>query len=178
MQVRGGMMVKSPAPHIAFGVACAGGISVVAESRRRVSADRKMWSGRGVKARLCMQVGQENEDTGRARSTETALERARVAVGSCVRIADEYLTARPIRKLTSGAVALLLGFFASTAASTIIGSVADWDPLAAFVLLLWSETLTKAYYKSASPSNALTLLNTFKCGVIFGMCLDALKLAG
>jgi len=33
--------------------------------------------------------------------------------------------------MTAATLALLLGFFSATSAATIIGSVADWDPLAA-----------------------------------------------
>jgi len=37
----------------------------------------------------------------------------------------------PLRRMTAATLALLLGFFSATSAATIIGSVADWDPLAA-----------------------------------------------
>lgn len=37
----------------------------------------------------------------------------------------------PVRRMTAATLSLLLGFFSATSAATIIGSVADWDPLAA-----------------------------------------------
>lgn len=37
----------------------------------------------------------------------------------------------PLRRMTAASLSLLLGFFSATSAATIIGSVADWDPLAA-----------------------------------------------
>lgn len=89
---------------------------------------------------------------------------------------EDYLRP-PIRRLTAGAFAIVFGFFAATAASTIIGSVADWDPLAAAVLLIWTESFTRAYYKTKEKSQLLRLLNAFKIGVTYGMVVDAFKLS-
>jgi Protein of unknown function (DUF565) len=89
---------------------------------------------------------------------------------------EKYLS-NPLRLLAAGSIAILFGYFAATAASTIIGSVADWDPLAAAVLLAWTETFTRTYYRTKEKSITLRLLNAFKVGLIYGMCVDAFKLS-
>jgi hypothetical protein len=83
-----------------------------------------------------------------------------------------------IWNLTLGVFFLFFGFFSATSAITIIGSVADWDPLAAAVLLCWIELFTKLYYSYGYSNNFFSLLNTYKIGVIFGMFVDAFKLTG
>lgn len=83
----------------------------------------------------------------------------------------------PFRKLTAASLAILFGFFSATSASTIIGSVADWDPLAAAVLLVWTEAFTRLYYKSEKKTFLLRLANAFKIGLTYGMAVDAFKLS-
>lgn len=89
---------------------------------------------------------------------------------------DIFLSS-PVRVALSSALSLLFGFFSATSASTIIGSVADWDPLAAAVLLVWTESFTKYYYANKAPSRILQLINAFKIGLIYGMTIDAFKLS-
>lgn len=84
--------------------------------------------------------------------------------------------ARPEYLVLSAGLALLFGFFSATSASTIIGSVADWDPLASAVLLIWTESFTKFYYQRSRRSKLLQLINAFKIGLIYGMTVDAFKL--
>uniref|UniRef100_A0A7S0YQT1 Ycf20 n=1 Tax=Hemiselmis tepida TaxID=464990 RepID=A0A7S0YQT1_9CRYP len=83
-----------------------------------------------------------------------------------------------IWELSIGIFFLFFGFFSATSAITIIGSVADWDPLAAAVLLCWIELFTKLFYNSEKMSHFLKLLNSFKIGIILGMFVDAFKLTG
>lgn len=83
----------------------------------------------------------------------------------------------PFRKLSAATLAILFGFFAATSASTIIGSVADWDPLAAAVLLVWTEAFTRLYYRTKDKSFLLRLANAFKIGLTYGMAVDAFKLS-
>lgn len=101
---------------------------------------------------------------------------ATVLPGSLADDCSDYLD-NPFRKLTAATLAILFGFFAATSASTIIGSVADWDPLAAAVLLVWTETFTRLYYKSKDKSLLLRLANAFKIGLTYGMAVDAFKLS-
>lgn len=89
---------------------------------------------------------------------------------------DNYLS-NPFTLVLSAALSILFGFFSATSAATIIGSVADWDPLAAAVLLIWTESFTKFYYTSNRPSRLLQLINAFKIGLIYGMTIDAIKLS-
>lgn len=83
----------------------------------------------------------------------------------------------PIRLLFSAAIAILFGFFCATSAATIIGSVADWDPLAAAVLLVWTELFTRAYHRTEKKTVLLRLANAFKVGLMYGMAVDAFKLS-
>lgn len=82
---------------------------------------------------------------------------------------------KPHRQLVAASLAILFGFFAATSATTIIGSVADWDPLAAAVLLVWTEAFTRYYYYRAEKSLLLRLFNAFKIGLIYGCAVDACK---
>lgn len=88
---------------------------------------------------------------------------------------DQYLSS-PFRLVSIAAVVLLFGFFAATSATTIIGSVADWDPLAAAVLLILTEGFTKYYYTRPNNSRLVQLVNAFKIGLIYGMVVDSFKL--
>lgn len=83
-----------------------------------------------------------------------------------------------IWELSIGVFSLFFGFFSATSAITIIGSVADWDPLAAAVLLCWIEIFTKLFYSTQNTGVILKILNSFKIGIILGMFVDAFKLTG
>lgn len=89
----------------------------------------------------------------------------------------ERALAGPVTLISAAVISILFGFFSATSASTIIGSVADWDPLAAAVLLIWTEGFTKYYYKLDTKSRLLQLINAFKIGLIYGMTVDAFKLS-
>jgi Protein of unknown function (DUF565) len=88
---------------------------------------------------------------------------------------DNYLS-KPERLLVAASLAILFGFFAATSATTIIGSVADWDPLAAAVLLVYVESFTRFYYKSREKGVVFRLANAFKVGLIYGCVVDCVKL--
>jgi len=79
-------------------------------------------------------------------------------------------------EISLGIFFILFGFFSATSAITIIGSVADWDPLAAAVMLCWTELFTKIFYFDEIKSFNFKLINSFKIGINFGMFVDALKL--
>jgi hypothetical protein len=96
--------------------------------------------------------------------------------GTIVEDCSKYLE-NPWRKLTAASLAILFGFFSATSASTIIGSVADWDPLAAAVLLVWTESFTRFYYQLEERNLLYRLANAFKIGLIYGMAVDAFKLS-
>jgi hypothetical protein len=79
-------------------------------------------------------------------------------------------------EISLGIFCILFGFFSATSAITIIGSVADWDPLAAAVMLCWTEFFTKIFYFDRGRYFKFKLINSFKIGINFGMFVDALKL--
>lgn len=89
----------------------------------------------------------------------------------------ETALSKPTRIALASSIAILFGFFSATSAATIIGSVADWDPLAAFVLIIWTELFTKFYYSRRRTNRVLQLINAFKIGLIYGMTVDAFKLS-
>jgi hypothetical protein len=80
--------------------------------------------------------------------------------------------------LSVGIFFLFFGFFSATSAITIIGSVADWDPLAAAVMLCWVEFFTKIFYNYKKIPLLIKLVNTFKIGISLGIFVDAFKLTG
>jgi len=80
--------------------------------------------------------------------------------------------------LSCGTFLIFFGFFSATSAITIIGSVADWDPLAAAVMLCWVEFINKIFYKHDKNSLFLKFMNTFKIGINLGIFVDAFKLTG
>mmetsp|Transcript_27582 Transcript_27582/g.65718 ORF Transcript_27582/g.65718 Transcript_27582/m.65718 type:complete len:158 (+) Transcript_27582:252-725(+) len=80
--------------------------------------------------------------------------------------------------LSVGTFFLFFGFFSATSAITIIGSVADWDPLAAAVMLCWVEFFTKNFYNYKKITLLIKLINTFKIGISLGIFVDAFKLTG
>ncbi|CAC27054.1 hypothetical protein [Guillardia theta] len=82
------------------------------------------------------------------------------------------------RDIYYGSFFLLFGFFSATSAITIIGSVADWDPLAAAVMLCWIEVFNKIFYKNISKKKIFNKINIFKIGINLGIFVDAFKLTG
>ena len=89
-----------------------------------------------------------------------------------------HWTRRPHILILLGSCSLLFGFFSATSATTIIGSVADWDPLAAAIVLVWTEWVTNWYYSRQQRSPPLRFLQAFKIGLSYGLIVDALKLSG
>ncbi|AFP65511.1 hypothetical protein CMESO_344 (nucleomorph) [Chroomonas mesostigmatica CCMP1168] len=83
-----------------------------------------------------------------------------------------------IWELSVGIFFLFFGFFSATSAITIIGSVADWDPLAAAVMLCWIELFTKIFYATEKSTLYFRLINSFKIGINLGMFVDAFKITG
>ncbi|AEA39047.1 hypothetical protein CPARA_3gp389 (nucleomorph) [Cryptomonas paramecium] len=78
--------------------------------------------------------------------------------------------------ISTGIFFELFGFFLANSAITIVGSVADWDPLAAAIMLCWIEFFNCKFYSSDFNSIYFNLVNNFKIGIIFGIFVDALKL--
>lgn len=92
------------------------------------------------------------------------------------RMEDEM--ANPWRQVLLGGLSIMLGTTAASSVTTITGALAIWDPIVAFVIVVWMELFTKLYYSRPRPSLALRLVNAFKIGLLLGFFLDVLKLAG
>eukprot|EP00322_Chrysochromulina_rotalis_P015196 CAMPEP_0115831908 /NCGR_PEP_ID=MMETSP0287-20121206/2380_1 /TAXON_ID=412157 /ORGANISM="Chrysochromulina rotalis, Strain UIO044" /LENGTH=216 /DNA_ID=CAMNT_0003285267 /DNA_START=9 /DNA_END=659 /DNA_ORIENTATION=+ len=95
------------------------------------------------------------------------------------RVYDGFLE-RPGQPLILGSLALLVGFYLAGALSTVFGAAGFWEPTIALGPLVLSELITRRYYSRpmAERSQTLRLLNALKVGFLFGVTLDALKLAG
>jgi hypothetical protein len=98
-------------------------------------------------------------------------------IGRLYRTVDEFL-GRKENLLFWGSCALLFGAFSATSISTIVGALAEWDPIAGAVIVFIMEWIATQYYRRPRPSNIIRILNAYQVGLTFGFILDALKLAG
>jgi uncharacterized membrane protein YjjP (DUF1212 family) len=97
----------------------------------------------------------------------------------------EELFTNPWRRIALSFISLLLGFFMGSAISTSAGQNAQWDIVAAALLLFVTELISKIVYssdrqKSSSKkftrSLGIDVLNLFKIGIIYSLFLEAFKL--
>ena len=97
------------------------------------------------------------------------------------------LFSNPWRRISLILISLLLGIFMGSAISTTAGQTADWDVIAAALLIMFTETVSRIFYsrnrrgKSESGvtikrSLVLDLLNVFKIGLTYSLFLEAFKL--
>lgn len=82
-----------------------------------------------------------------------------------------------LKILNTGIFFLFIGFFFATSLTTIIGSIAAWDPFAAAILIFWLEFFNKFFY-SQEKSFIFSYINSFKIGLTLGLFTDAFKLTG
>lgn len=82
-------------------------------------------------------------------------------------------------------LSLLLGFFISTALSTIPAQTGDWGIIAAAIIVTNQEIISKITYQKNIRSNYKSILiietffrycNNIKIGIIYGLFVDAFKL--
>ena len=87
--------------------------------------------------------------------------------------------------LSTQLLSVLLGFFASTALSTIPAQTGDWSILAAAIIvtnqeiiskIIYQGTLSKQYKKHIFLRVFLKHSNSIKIGVLYGLFVDAFKL--
>ena len=92
---------------------------------------------------------------------------------------DDFLR-KPGQPLVLGSLSILFGFYLAGALSTIFGAAGIWEPTVALGPTLVCEAVTRGYYSRAHEdrSQTLKLLQACKCGFLFGIVVDALKLAG
>lgn len=89
---------------------------------------------------------------------------------------DLYFTSSPRRALFGG-IALLGGFYVAQTISLSFGALGVNDVVAAALSVLGTEYITRFYHTSKKPSFWLSLLNVFKMGYMYGLFIDAFKLA-
>ncbi|NER26976.1 MAG: DUF565 domain-containing protein [Symploca sp. SIO1C4] len=93
----------------------------------------------------------------------------------------------PWRRISIIVISLLLGIFLGTAVSTTAGQTADWDVLAAGVLIVFTETISRFVYGSNRRRDSSTQglsrgsllvesVNALKIGLVYSMFLEAFKL--
>ena len=85
----------------------------------------------------------------------------------------------PWRRLSLLVTSLLFGFFLGSAISTTAGQAADWDIIAAAILVALSEVIDRIYYglnRQLRRSIWIEALNALKIGVTYSLFLEAFKL--
>ena len=113
------------------------------------------------------------------------MQRTRLSLLTDVAISRlEQLFSNPWRRISLILIALLLGIFIGEAVSTTAGQDAYWDVVAAGLLLLFTETISRwAYGRKANQrdgenrrSLGTDVLNVFKIGITYSLYLEAFKL--
>ena len=79
-----------------------------------------------------------------------------------------------------GACALLAGNYLAHFLDTAFGQSGYWETVVSAVTMFVVERISREYYliPAHQRSATLRLLNALKVGLLFGLVLDALKLAG
>lgn len=96
----------------------------------------------------------------------------------------ESTFSNPWRRVSLIAIGLLFGFFFGSAIATTAGQAANWDIVAAGLVLLFTEVASRWIYSRRQqqqgggnrPSLWIALLNAFKIGVTYSLYLEAFKL--
>jgi Protein of unknown function (DUF565) len=86
----------------------------------------------------------------------------------------------PWRRLSLLIISLLLGIFLGTAISTSAGQLAEWDIMAAGVLVVFTELASWIFYtttrRRGTRSLLTDMLNALKIGVTYSLFVEAFKL--
>lgn len=84
----------------------------------------------------------------------------------------------PWRRLSMLTISLLFGFFLGTAVSTTAGQAADWDIIAAGILVALSEIVDRIYYRRRLGARSFWVesLNALKIGLTYSLFIEAFKL--
>lgn len=92
----------------------------------------------------------------------------------------------PWRRLSLILIGLLLGVFLGTAIPTTAGQTANWDVIAAGILVIFTETVSRTVYSRRrqtllpeAPSRFAWLaevFNALKIGLTYSMFIEAFKL--
>ncbi|GET43870.1 DUF565 domain-containing protein [Microseira wollei] len=86
----------------------------------------------------------------------------------------------PWRRLSLMVISLLFGIFLGTAISTSAGQVAEWDIIAAGLLVIFTEAASWICYsitrRGGTRSLAIDMLNGVKIGLTYSLFVEAFKL--
>ena len=85
----------------------------------------------------------------------------------------------PWRRLSLLVISLLFGIFLGTAVSTSAGQAANWDIIAAAILVMLTEIIDRIYYSRNPPKGRalwIEALNALKIGLTYSLFLEAFKL--
>jgi len=85
----------------------------------------------------------------------------------------------PWRRISVLVISLLFGNFLGTAISTIAGQSADWDIIAAALLVLWTELVSLLLYRWQRQGARylwVEMLQALKIGVTYNLFVEAFKL--
>ncbi len=95
-------------------------------------------------------------------------------------------TTNPWRRISLVIISFLLGNFLGTAIITTAGQTAIWDLVAAFLLVVFTEFISRFVYRPSAPrvvspeTDGTTLLpeilNTLKIGITYSLFIEAFKL--
>ena len=83
----------------------------------------------------------------------------------------------PFRKVLFTGIALFGGFYAAQTISLSFGALGVNDVVASALCVVSTEFVTEYFYVRTKRSFADFLLNIFKMGFIYGLFVDAFKLA-
>lgn len=95
------------------------------------------------------------------------------------------LTTYKLHTLSIQLLSILIGFFASTALSTIPAQTGDWGIVAAAIIvtnqeiiskIIYQDNLSKHYKKNIVLRACLKYCNSIKIGILYGLFVDAFKL--
>jgi hypothetical protein len=95
--------------------------------------------------------------------------------------------ANPWRHLSLVLISLLLGVFLGTAIPTTAGQAANWDVIAAGILVIFTETVSRIVYAAnrrrtqstegiSTRSLLAELINALKIGLTYSMFVEAFKI--
>ncbi|MBR8830229.1 MAG: hypothetical protein N5P05_002890 [Chroococcopsis gigantea SAG 12.99] len=82
----------------------------------------------------------------------------------------------PWRRFSLLSISLFVGLFVGETVSTTAGQTAQWDVVAAGLLVGFTELVNIFVYRDRTRRNVDNVLNLFKVGVVYSLFLEAFKL--
>ncbi|XAR63184.1 hypothetical protein NMG60_11023035, partial [Bertholletia excelsa] len=140
-------------------------LSLISNSKRLASSIRSSADGSGLDPSL-------TNNNSRGTRLIRAMQAIRVKLGARVREIRRNL---PVKLMF-----FLVGFYCSTAFSTVIGQTGDWDILSAALAVAVVEGIGALMYGAYLPSfgkfrGLVTMFNYWKTGLSMGLFIDSFK---